>query len=113
MEFFVPRKLKFKAWNHEAKLLVRFHAIECVRGELMKQSHTLLQFTGLYDKQQEELYDMDVVLTDSGRYVVHWSDAIHSWTASRLDDDGDSSEAVLHHVITNAVRLCNYFEMKR
>jgi len=50
-----PRKMMFKAWNKETRLLMRLNSIDCVKGELVKKDHILLQFTGLYDKQKEEI----------------------------------------------------------
>lgn len=50
MDLFSPRKLLFKAWNTETKLLMRLNTIDCRKGELFKRDHILLQFTGMYDK---------------------------------------------------------------
>jgi hypothetical protein len=112
MEFFVARKLKFKAWNTETKLLMRLNAIECVKGELTKKQHILLQFTGLFDMQHEEIYDMDVLLKDSERYVIHWREEVNGWVISLLPGKYQSDFSVLDFV-RNATRLCNYFEMNK
>lgn len=112
MEFFVARKLKFKAWNTETKLLMRLNSIDCVKGELLKKDHVLLQFTGLYDLQGEEVYDMDVVLKDTDRFVIHWQDDSNAWTVSLLAGNHVSPHAV-HDFIKTTTRLCNYFELKR
>jgi hypothetical protein len=112
MEFFVARKLKFKAWNTETKLLMRLNSIDCVKGELTKKEHVLLQFTGIHDVNGEEVYDMDVLLKDSERYIVHWQDEANRWTVSLL-----SQKHMLHHAVRDFVktttRLCNYFELQR
>lgn len=112
MEFFVARKLKFKAWNTETKLLMRLNSIDCVKGELMKKDHVLLQFTGLYDIQGEEVYDMDVVLKDTDRFVIHWKNDINGWTVSLLAGNQTSDHAI-HDFIKTTTRLCNYFELRR
>ena len=60
----------FKAWNKETRLLMRLNSIDCNRGELVKKDHVLLQFTGLYDIQKEEIYEMDIFLIVMEIFVV-------------------------------------------
>jgi hypothetical protein len=105
-DIYSARKLKFKAWNTESRLLMRLNSIDCVRGELFKKDHILLQFTGLVDDQGEEVYDMDVLLSDSRKYVVRWEAALNGWKLSALE----SSEALPLTRIGAMRRLCSYFE---
>ena len=42
MNEFKPRKIKFKAWDTEHKLLMRLNSIDCNKGELVKKDHVLL-----------------------------------------------------------------------
>src|SRR5687768_9616097 len=84
MDSYTPRKLKFKAWNQEAQLLMRLNSIDCVKGELLKKGHILLQFTGQHDRQQEELYDLDVVLIDSELYLVVWHEEMSGWLLRKI-----------------------------
>jgi hypothetical protein len=109
MDFYSPRKLIFKAWNKETRLLVRLETIPCSRGELIKKDHIFLQFTGLYDKQEEELYEMDIVLLDSGKYLVRWSHERSGWILSKLPE-ATQQEALTLGNTTRCVRFCNYFE---
>ena len=69
---FKKRKIKFKAWDQEHKLLMRLHSIDCNKGELFKKDHVLLQFTGLCDKDGEEIYEMDVLLLSLEKRVSRW-----------------------------------------
>ena len=111
MDFFIPRKLKFKAWNTETNLLMRLNSIDCVRGELVKKGNILLQFTGLHDKQDEEIYDMDILLKDTEKYIVRWEPEQHAWVLLLLPD-GKEIRSISESFVAQAVRLCNYFESK-
>lgn len=109
MEFYKPRKLAFKAWNKEAKLLMRLDSISCVKGELIKKDHILLQSTGLVDHQLDELFDMDVVLLDSAKYVIRWSEENACWSFS-MPTGNDTAKSLTQEVARKMVRLCSYFE---
>jgi hypothetical protein len=109
MEFYAPRKLKFKAWNQETKLLMRLNAIDCVKGELVKRNHILLQFTGMCDNQEEELYELDVVLLESEKFVIVWNSEHAGWFLKKLSNAGWGDRLVGENS-QKAVRLWNYFE---
>jgi YopX protein len=105
------RKLKFKAWNTESRLLMRLNAIECVRGELFKKDHILLQFTGLFDDQGEEVYDMDVLLGDSRKYVVRWEDGLNGWKLTMLESPAADALPLVR--VKEMRRLCSWFESEK
>ena len=109
MEFYAPRKLKFKAWNEETKLLMRLNAIDCVKGELIKRNHILLQFTGMYDSQEEELYELDVILLDSEKFVVVWNSELNGWFLKQLSSALWGDRLVKENS-QKSVRLWNYLE---
>jgi len=109
MQLFVARKLKFKAWNTTEKLLMRLNSIDCIRGELTKKNHILLQFTGLYDKQEEEIYEMDVLLKGNEKFLVCWNEALNGWYFSPLENENEQ-QALLKKEAIQMLRLCNYFE---
>lgn len=109
---FTPRKLLFKAWNQETRLLMRLNSIDCIKGELFRKDHILLQFTGLYDKQREEIYEMDVVLIGANKFVVFWDPVQNGWALSAYPEGG-AKKPFLKEVSVSAVRLCNYFESER
>ncbi|MEI9920610.1 MAG: YopX family protein [Bacteroidota bacterium] len=107
---FKPRKIKFKAWNTDTRLLMRLNSIDCNKGELFKKDHLLLQFTGLYDKQGEEVYDMDVLLIYSDKYLVFWDEEKGGWFYSPLENRAN----MLPFRETDGVkmkRFCSYFEL--
>lgn len=109
MEFYTPRKLKFKAWNIESKLLMRLNSIDCVKGELVKAGHILLQYTELTDKQSEDLYEMDIVLMGSEQYVIVWESNPAGWYLVKISDPM-ARQLLLQEVAGTTVRLCSYFE---
>jgi len=109
---FVPRKLLFKAWNTETRLLMRLNNIDCVKGELFRKNHILLQFTGLYDQQNEEIYEMDMVLIGGHKFVVCWDTGYNGWGLSAFPDTG-ARRPFLKEVSATATRICNYFEAEK
>ena len=106
---FTPRKLLFKAWNKETRLLMRLNSIDCIRGELFRKDHVLLQFTGLHDMQHEEIYEMDMVLIGKNKFIVCWDTTLNGWGISAVPDTG-ARKSFVEEVSRKAVRLCNYFE---
>ncbi len=88
--------------------MMRLNAIECVKGELFKKDHQLLQFTGLVDKQGEELYELDVIMIERARYCIMWDDQQHGWVLKNISND--SIMPFLRDVTENGVRLWNYLE---
>lgn len=106
---FTPRKFKFKAWNKQDRLLMKLSTIDCLKGELFKRDHILLQFTGHYDKQEEEIYEMDIVLINSEKFVVTWDEVSNGWFLADLKKNEKMQRFVKEDAI-KTVRLCNYFE---
>lgn len=109
MQWYTARKLKFKAWNKEEKLLMRLNSIDCNRGELIKKNHILLQFTGIYDKHQEEIYEMDILLKGDKRFLVRWNPELNGWYFSPLEMP-ESQQTLSTHEALQMLRLCSYFE---
>ena len=109
---FIPRKLLFKAWNQETKLLMRLNAIECVKGELFRKNHILLQFTGLHDQRNEEIYEMDMVLIAGEKFIVSWDSIQNGWGLTRLSGKRDTTPFMTNTSQT-AIRICNYFESEK
>lgn len=109
---FIPRKLLFKAWNQETQLLMRLNSIDCIKGELFRKNHILLQFTGLYDKQEEEIYEMDMVLIEGQKFIVFWDTLQNGWGLAAFPDTG-VRKPFLKQISETAMRICNYFESQK
>lgn len=102
----------FKAWNKETKLLMRLNSIDCKKGELFKKDHVLLQFTGLYDRQQGEIYEMDVMLIGSEKFIVLWDAERNGWNLAQLTNPS-AVKPFLKESSGKATRLWSYFESER
>jgi hypothetical protein len=109
MDFYHPRKLMFKAWNKEAKLLMRLNSIDCRKGELYKKDHIIVQFTGLYDCKDEEIYEMDVLLITNQKYIVIWDEIANAWSLVRLKDKS-GAQPFVKEIASKGQRLWSYFE---
>ena len=61
------REIKFRAWDYERKEMIQPESIIGLEGETTKQLVlsapflTLMQFTGLHDKNGKEIYEGDIV----------------------------------------------------
>jgi hypothetical protein len=106
---FTSRKFKFKAWSKDSRLLLKLSSIDCVKGELFKKDHFLLQFTGHRDKHEEEIYEMDIVLINSEKFVVTWDEEGNGWYLTELKSE-KKSQRYTGEVAEKSVRLCSYFE---
>lgn len=108
---FRNRKIKFKAWDQEHRLLMRLNAIECHKGELIKRNHILLQFTGLFDREGDEIYEMDVLMISLEKFVVFWNDTSNGWYFSPLQNR-TLQKPFLSTEAGRMKRFCSYFELE-
>lgn len=107
---FKPRKIKFRAWDKESNLLMRLNSIDCHRGELFKKGHILLQFTGMLDKNGDEIYEMDTLLISSEKFVVYWNEEKNGWFYFSVRNPGET-QIFLAWQAGKMVRLGNFYEL--
>jgi hypothetical protein len=110
---------KFKAWNKEARLLMKLSSIDFRKGELYKKDHVLLQFTGMLDENEEEIYEMDILMVIDQKYLVRWNEANNGWyllpiATPQVKADPNlspnSAKPLLKEMAGRMKRLCNFFE---
>ncbi|CAN5352029.1 hypothetical protein BH09BAC3_BH09BAC3_08940 [soil metagenome] len=108
---FKPRKIKFKAWDTEHKLLMRLNSIDCNKGELHKKDNILLQFTGILDKNGDEIYEMDILLVSDEKYIVFWNEEFGGWYFHPIKNPADV-KIFLGPAAAKMTRLGSQFELK-
>jgi uncharacterized phage protein (TIGR01671 family) len=88
---------------------MKLSSIDCQKGELFKRDHILLQFTGLQDKNEEEIYEMDIVLVRSEKFVVMWDEESNGWFLRDIKNNVKIQRFEME-VSEKTIRLCSYFE---
>jgi hypothetical protein len=108
---FKKRKIKFKAWDVENRLVMRLNSIDCNKGELFKKDHILLQFTGLFDKEDEEIYEWDVLMLSFEKFVVYWNESANGWYYSPINKFPQGSPFLMQ-AAGRMKRFCSYYELQ-
>lgn len=91
---------------------MRLNSIDCRRGELFRENHILLQFTGLCDQLHEEIYEMDVLLIAGEKFIVCWDAHHNGWGLAALSNS-KSTKSFTAAVAGSAIRICSHFESEK
>lgn len=111
MTDFPSRKIKFKAWHTDTRLLMRLSSVELGKGDQVRNNTVLLQFTGLTDKDGTEIYEMDVLLIDYDKYLVFWNAERNGWFYSPLLKR-EAQQPFLAAVASTMKRFSSWFELQ-
>jgi len=90
------REIKFRAWNLGDKRMVEFDLEDLMYGTHKLETvdlkyWTVMQYTGLKDKNGKEIYEGDIIFDEDGEYsktcIIDWNYESGGFFGKALEDD--------------------------
>ena len=107
----MKRDIKFKAWNHIVNRMQKPFTLKelCEFENIQWQNLTFLQYTGLKDKDDIEIYEGDIVEIFDGLRVIKYN--YNGFNMTNINgDDGDLSWYFKSKVVGNIFENKNLLE---
>lgn len=82
------REIKFRAWSKVAQQIITWNEIDAMGklSKLVNSDYPLMQYTGLKDKNDVEIYEGDIVLDHIGTGVVEYKDKYAAFRVNYTHD---------------------------
>ncbi len=74
------REIKFRVWNNTGKRMLYDSSLAFKANKVIEELGTkVMQYTGLKDKNNKEIYEGDVLKIGDTIYQIYWDDRFVEW----------------------------------